>query len=277
MSSQNQEPQAEIIEIRKKPRVKIIKLIDEVPRETPVQIAKKKLEENEREAAELRAIIEAEERETRLAEIVEEQREKNIKIQENWLAECDAEFEKELVLMREKFESDKAKHLSQLENYKSGAYDERLLQQANNILDMKTKKVKKEKVEKVERMSKRASPVKKERRSSHLFRDGEVMRHKATKDKELLNTIYCVYQANEDNFALCDIEGNLQKEEGKYILFSNLNQFIIYNNKQYAPEKVQRETAWGGSVCVFRDTWINIKKISPYKVDSDNDSDEEED
>jgi len=154
-----------------------------------------------------------------------------------------------------------AKMKARRQEIDNGDFDEVLL---NAVFLKKTEKLVKEKPEKE---GKRAPPTKKERRSSVLFEDEELFRHRATRGGVLLNTIYCYYESATDCFQLCDEESNpitdgddVVSRNG--ITFENLNQFIIYNNRQYVPEKVQRETAWAGSVCVFRDDeWISVGKL----------------
>jgi len=115
---------------------------------------------------------------------------------------------------------------------------------------------------------KRATPTKICRESDKLFECGDVLKHTATKDKTTLNIIYCYYDKDQDKFELCSVVFNMLNEIVSTSKlghsFKNLNQFIIYNNKQYAPEKVQKETAWNGSVKLCRNkVWINTKDLEP--------------
>jgi hypothetical protein len=122
--------------------------------------------------------------------------------------------------------------------------------------------------EEVKTDMKRKAPTKICRDSDKLFNDGEVLRHTATNGKTALNIIHCYYDKKEDKFELCSVSNNMLNEVSVISKlghsFKNLNQFIIYNNKQYAPEKVQKETAWNGSVKLYRgNTWINTKDLQP--------------
>jgi hypothetical protein len=113
--------------------------------------------------------------------------------------------------------------------------------------------------------TKRKAPTKLCRESNRLFRDGELIRHIATKkgDKNILNTLFCYYNKNADKFILCDNNKKPMNFEGVGEI-KNLNQFIIVNNKKYVPEKVQKETAWAGSVTIYRENkWISVGKIEP--------------
>ena len=113
--------------------------------------------------------------------------------------------------------------------------------------------------------TKRKAPTKLCRESNRLFRDGELIRHIATKkgDKQVLNTLFCYYNKNTDKFILCDNNKKPMNFEGVGEI-KNLNQFIIVNNKKYVPEKVQKETAWAGSVTIYRENkWISVGKIEP--------------
>lgn len=155
------------------------------------------------------------------------------------------------------------KLMTEIEDIEEGAKDDELVE---TELETKVIEPKAEKAVRVKVEGKRAPPTKKECRSSVLFEDEELFRHNATRGGVLLNTIYCYYESATDRFQLCDEESNpiidgddVVSENG--ITFGNLNQFIIYNNRQYVPEKVQRETAWAGSVCVFRDEWISVGKL----------------
>ena len=112
---------------------------------------------------------------------------------------------------------------------------------------------------------KRKAPTKLCRESNRLFRDGELIRHIATKkgDKQVLNTLFCYYDKNADKFILCDNKKKPMNFEGVGEI-KNLNQFIIVNNKKYVPEKVQKETAWAGSVTIYRENkWVSVGKIEP--------------
>jgi hypothetical protein len=139
--------------------------------------------------------------------------------------------------------------------------NECLVKQINKAIGFRPKEEKKTD-------TKRATPKKICRDSDKLFNDGEVLKHTATKDKIALNHIYCYYDKTEDKFELCSVVFNMLNEivttNKLGHTFKNLNQFIIYNNKQYAPEKVQKETAWNGSVKLCRNkVWINTKDLEP--------------
>lgn len=168
-------------------------------------------------------------------------------------------LEQEQEELRRQIETMKARR-QEIEN---GDFDEMILNAVFLKTDVK-EPVKEKPKAKVE--GKRAPPTKKERRSSVLFEDEELFRHNATRGGVLLNTMYCYYEAATDRFQLCDEESNPMMDGDVGVqtgtTFDNLNQFIIYNNRQYVPEKVQRETAWAGSVCVFRDEkWISVGKL----------------
>jgi hypothetical protein len=114
---------------------------------------------------------------------------------------------------------------------------------------------------------KRKTPTKKERRNAFLFKHNEVVRHNATNkgSNKVLNSLYAKYDAEKDEWILCDIKRTPLDFEGVGTA-KNLNQFIIINNKKYVPEKVQKETAYSGCVKVYRNNeWISVGKIEPLK------------
>lgn len=112
------------------------------------------------------------------------------------------------------------------------------------------------------RITNRAPPTKHVRESCLLFQDREVVEHIATEKNTRvpLNRITAEFRLATNDWRIISDEHNTIV--GKVVY--NLNQFIIANNEIYVPEKVQKETAWAGSVKVNRDNvWISVGKISP--------------
>ena len=112
------------------------------------------------------------------------------------------------------------------------------------------------------RITNRAPPTKRVRESRLLFQDREVVEHIATEKntRTPLNRITAEFRLESNDWCIITDEHNTMI--GKVV--SNLNQFIIANNEIYVPEKVQKETAWAGSVKVNRnDVWISVGNINP--------------
>ena len=112
------------------------------------------------------------------------------------------------------------------------------------------------------RITNRAPPTKRVRESRLLFQDREVVEHIATEKntRTPLNRITAEFRLETNYWHIITDEHNTMI--GKVV--RNLNQFIIANNEIYAPEKVQKETAWAGSVKVNRDdVWISVGNINP--------------
>ena len=112
------------------------------------------------------------------------------------------------------------------------------------------------------RITNRAPPTKRVRESRLLFQDREVVEHIATEKntRAPLNRITAEFRLDINKWCIITDEHNTMV--GKIV--RNLNQFIIANNEIYAPEKVQKETAWAGSVKVNRDdVWISVGNINP--------------
>ena len=112
------------------------------------------------------------------------------------------------------------------------------------------------------RITNRAPPTKRVRESRLLFQDREVVEHIATEKntRAPLNRITAEFRLESNDWCIITDEHNTMI--GKVV--SNLNQFIIANNSVYVPEKVQKETAWAGSVKVNRDdVWISVGNINP--------------
>jgi len=192
-------------------------------------------------------------------------------------------YHQDIVIAHQHMIDEQLERLRQAEN---GELDEALFEKFTTVRRNTEANIKSAKASQGKpSQGKRKPPTKIERRSSVLFDDGDVFRHLATKNKKILSVAWCKYDKNRDEFRLSFISGStnedgwseaevadmiyvddFEQEEDNY--FKNLNQFIVYHNKANVPEKVQKETAWAGSVCLakFQDgrTYFeDVGKIKP--------------